>query len=321
MSITDTVILTDLPAAGDWLLGDGSWQRAEPAALGPGLAKIWRQLAAGRPALRRAVPALGPWRALLVVDEADGSQFDALQKLGDAVALAGPVACVALTGRGFHGLRDRAWAALRGNLHLSVALPMDHEVSRLGPGLSMLPAVAVQQAVRRASGGAISPGIKWVNDLLVNGKKVSGVLTAARIQGDRVQLAVLGAGVNLAVAPSLPWDPFVPAAGCLAALPGGSAITPAALLTALLDALGSGSAGLLERGPARLLEAYRERAVVVGRRVMIWEEGTGPPAPPVHSGVVRRIRRDLSLELDGVAAPVTRGRLAFAAVVEGSEAY
>ncbi len=193
---------------------------------------------------------------------------------------------------------------------------MDTPISALGPGLSMLPAVAVVDAIRGSSGGAIVPGIKWVNDLLVEGRKVAGVLTATRIQGATVQLVVMGAGINLERAPALEWTPFVPEADCLGRLPGGESISPADLLSQLLNALARRLSALIEAGPGELLQAYRHNSLVLGRRVMIWQEGSGPPAPPSHRGIVESIGEDLSLHLRGGGPAVTSGRLAYASVMK-----
>lgn len=39
--------------------------------------------------------------------------------------------------------------------------------------------------------------IKWVNDILVAGKKVCGILTESRLSGSELEFAVLGIGINL----------------------------------------------------------------------------------------------------------------------------
>ncbi len=311
-----TLIICDRRRAGDWLLGSQAWTALDPDALDPEDLAVWQAMGGEGQAWVGRSSGWPGWRRLLVVDRADGSQFDLLQRLPDELTRQGATACVALEGTGFHGLRGRSWEARRGNLHLSVALPLDTPARPLGPGLSVLPAVMVLDAVDRASGGRVAPGIKWVNDLLVDGAKVAGVLTASRIQADRVKLAVLGVGLNLEHAPDLEWTAFVPRAGCLRPLPGGAEITPRALLDGLLRSTSRRLQTLLESGPAELLQVYRERAVIMGRRVHIWDEGRLPPHPPMASGVVEAIEDDLSLRLRGRDLPVTRGRLALASVLE-----
>lgn len=62
------------------------------------------------------------------------------------------------------------------------------------PQVSMLAAVAVARAVEKTCG--IQVGIKWPNDLLVQGKKICGVLVEIGAEIDRVKYVVLGIGIN-----------------------------------------------------------------------------------------------------------------------------
>ena len=258
----------------------------------------------------------GFWSRALIVGEAPSSQFDALREsLAAGLELPGPTACLALAGRGFHGQRGRPWAALPGNLHLCVVFPEPGLAARELPSLPMLPVVALVDAVRAVTGETLRPGIKWVNDVLLDGRKVGGALTASQTQGDRVSSVLLGIGLNVATAPPVPATPFVPSVGCLAEA-GATATWPDAAL-ALFAALGRRLVELLRHGPATLLEAYRNASVVIGREVCIFPpeapSGTAAFAPaPLVRGTVVGIGADLSLTLDGVEAPVTSGRLAFA---------
>lgn len=60
-------------------------------------------------------------------------------------------------------------------------------------------AVAVCKAVEAVSEGRLSPKIKWVNDVYLNGKKVCGILTEAAVSFESGQLdyAVVGIGINI----------------------------------------------------------------------------------------------------------------------------
>lgn len=55
-------------------------------------------------------------------------------------------------------------------------------------------AVAVSRAVRRVSGAEV--GIKWTNDLVMNGRKLAGILAETVVVGDEIAL-VVGVGVNV----------------------------------------------------------------------------------------------------------------------------
>jgi BirA family biotin operon repressor/biotin-[acetyl-CoA-carboxylase] ligase len=253
----------------------------------------------------------------VILAEAASSQFDALREaLADGLELPGPTACVALTGRGFHGQRGRPWASASGNLHLCAVFPEPGLAAGGLPSLPMLPVVALVDAIRGLTGGSLRPGIKWVNDVLVEGGKVGGVLTSTQTQGDRVTAVLLGIGLNVATAPQVPATPFVPRVGCLA--DAGARVTWDAAAAGVLAALGGRLAELVESGPGPLLDAYRDASLVIGREVCIFtdadpgETPVGSRPAPTLRGTVRGIAADLSLVLEGVDAPVTSGRLAFA---------
>lgn len=63
------------------------------------------------------------------------------------------------------------------------------------PQITLTAAVAVVRALRRATG--VVPGIKWPNDLLVNGKKVGGILTEMETEADQIRHLVVGLGLNV----------------------------------------------------------------------------------------------------------------------------
>ncbi|MEW5764490.1 MAG: biotin--[acetyl-CoA-carboxylase] ligase [Acidobacteriota bacterium] len=97
------------------------------------------------------------------------------------------------SGRGRHG---RAWIAAPGAaLALSVALwPPEGKAG----SLSLLPvaaSAAVARTLRDLCG--LEAALKWPNDVLVGGRKVSGALMEAAWKGEEHSGLVLGAGVNL----------------------------------------------------------------------------------------------------------------------------
>jgi biotin-[acetyl-CoA-carboxylase] ligase BirA-like protein len=257
----------------------------------------WSQPLAQRPSF---------WPTIVIVSDSDGSRFQALDRLVGDDRIERPVAALALTGRGFRGQRDRSWEAAAGNLHLSVAVPIDLDVPRVGTALSMLPVVASVDAIGAASGGILRPGIKWVNDILLDDRKVGGVLSAAHTTAQRIDDVVWGVGINVEVAPAIAPTPFVPAATCLHAAAGGTQVTVSRLFWAMLDALAARHGELLRAGPAGIFADYRAHSVVIGRAVRVWEESA---ATPFAQGVVTEISSDLGLHLDGRSSAIGRGRL------------
>jgi len=63
------------------------------------------------------------------------------------------------------------------------------------PKLTLITAVSVAQAIRAVTGVAAS--IKWPNDILVNNKKIAGILTEMEAEQDSVKFIILGIGVNV----------------------------------------------------------------------------------------------------------------------------
>ncbi|MDV6377696.1 biotin--[acetyl-CoA-carboxylase] ligase [Sporosarcina sp. GW1-11] len=62
------------------------------------------------------------------------------------------------------------------------------------PQLTLVAAVAIVRAIEDVTN--IQPVIKWPNDILINGKKVTGILTELQADPDRVKAIILGMGVN-----------------------------------------------------------------------------------------------------------------------------
>lgn len=63
------------------------------------------------------------------------------------------------------------------------------------PQLTLLMAVAAVKGIEQATG--CEPGIKWPNDLLLNGKKISGILTELQADSDRIHSLIIGIGINV----------------------------------------------------------------------------------------------------------------------------
>lgn len=123
-------------------------------------------------------------------------------------------------------------------------------------------AVAVRRAIRRVSG--IEVGIKWVNDLYLNDKKVAGILAESLLDSER-HCFILGIGINLSTA-EFPSD-LASTAGCLDCH---GRIVREALLAEILTQL----CPYLEHPEDRSwLDEYRSASTVLGRRVR-WMQGS-----------------------------------------------
>ncbi|MBI5509205.1 MAG: biotin--[acetyl-CoA-carboxylase] ligase [Deltaproteobacteria bacterium] len=272
--------------------------------------RLWEALAPGHPVGATIAPDAGRFSTLAIVAEAQASQLDLLNGwVREGAAPGRAVAAVAVTGRGFHGQRQRSWLAPPGTLYLSVAAPLAVDLQRAAPALTMLPCVAVCDAVRALSQGAVAAGTKWVNDVLIEGGKVAGALTLLHSVGVESRAVLFGVGLNVAVAPPVPPTRFVPAVSALRQwLP---AVELAPVLGAVLQSL-SARLAEIEAGELEAIgESYRDHSVVIGRAVELWDEGADADTrgKPFATGVVDGIDADLRLRLRGRAEPIGSGRL------------
>ena len=80
------------------------------------------------------------------------------------------------------------------NLYLSVILRPRLAAVDV-PQITLMAAVALADTV--GSFIAVRPEIKWPNDILVEGKKLAGVLTESSCEGQRVAFVILGIGINV----------------------------------------------------------------------------------------------------------------------------
>jgi BirA family biotin operon repressor/biotin-[acetyl-CoA-carboxylase] ligase len=150
------------------------------------------------------------------------------------------------------GRQGRSWAAPPGrSLLMSLIL---RDPPRLLP-------LAAAVAVADATGPQTE--IKWPNDVLLNGRKLAGILAEARPQE---RWAVLGIGLNVAVRP----DDLPAEVGSIAATMGMEPRDVEPVLDRVLEALEHA----LALDTPELLDAWRRRDALWGREIA-WEGGNG----------------------------------------------
>ena len=86
----------------------------------------------------------------------------------------------------------RSWINPPGVVAVSIILRP--EMSQL-IRLTMVAALATSRCIEKATG--LKTTIKWPNDVLIGGKKVSGILTESALRGQSVDWAVIGIGINV----------------------------------------------------------------------------------------------------------------------------
>lgn len=104
------------------------------------------------------------------------------------------IACFAEYQQSGRGRRGRQWISPYGsNIYLSLLWRFQEGTGRLG-GLSLAVAVAVIRALSEC--GLHNAGLKWPNDILVNNKKLAGILLEVAGESNGPCYAVIGVGVN-----------------------------------------------------------------------------------------------------------------------------
>ena len=105
---------------------------------------------------------------------------------------AGGLAVVAAQQRFGQGQRGRLWDSPVGGLWLSAAMPWP---AALADSASLSLAVAVGLALQLEALGVVAQ-LKWPNDVLVDGRKLAGILPRLRLRGAQVRWAQVGLGLN-----------------------------------------------------------------------------------------------------------------------------
>lgn len=93
---------------------------------------------------------------------------------------------------GGRGRMGRKWISPEGGIWLSVVLKPRMQPLH-APRITLLAGVAVAKTIRNIG---LPAKIKWPNDVLINGKKVCGILTEIGAEMDSIQYVVVGVGID-----------------------------------------------------------------------------------------------------------------------------
>lgn len=127
------------------------------------------------------------------------STNDVIEKLARDGAPEGVVVFAETQSKG-RGRLGRKWLSPAGRgLWFSVLLRPNLR-PQAATQMTIATAVAVARAIRQQTG--LHPGIKWPNDILIQGRKTAGILTELSAELDHIKYLVLGIGVDVNVAPA-----------------------------------------------------------------------------------------------------------------------
>ena len=195
--------------------------------------------------------------------QSTGSTMDDAAQWAGAGAEEGAVV-VAETQSASRGRLGRRWVSDEGNLYFSVLFRPEADAL---PLLSPLAGVAVARSIRQVAG--LHPFIKWPNDIMIDGRKVAGILAESALSGSQIQHAVVGIGVNVALDVSA--DPEIAATAISLNLATGSEVDRAELLRRILQHMDALYLDL-RRGRSPIAE-WRRWLDTLGQRVTVTHHG------------------------------------------------
>ncbi|HVX03404.1 MAG TPA: biotin--[acetyl-CoA-carboxylase] ligase [Nitrososphaera sp.] len=205
------------------------------------------------------------------------------------------------------GRMKRRWLSPRGGIWVSVVLKPSIPTAA-STILPFVAALAVCDAVRQETG--LLATLKWPNDVLVDGKKVAGILLDLSAEAETVNYAVIGIGINTNVDTSrLTFEcsndyddddrKGRPAITSLKEELGGRAVNRLEFAKLLFENLERFYVMLESGGPEKIIAEWRRRSNMFGKKVSVVQAATpqkGKDASAVE-GVVADINADGSLSI------------------------
>ena len=227
------------------------------------------------------------------VFESVGSTNTILKDLASQGAPSGTVV-IADQQTGGKGRRGRSFASPSGvGVYLSYLLKPESGYEKISD-LTSWTAVAVADAIRSAYG--IDTNIKWVNDLLVNRKKICGILTEVSVEGESgfIDTCIIGIGVNVNEAPGDFPEELSEIATSLSIENNGEKFFRAKLASEIIKSMDKLASNWPDNSDY-YLSRYRELNITIGSKVTAYslmiENGNG------RTGTALDVNEDFSLKV------------------------
>lgn len=134
------------------------------------------------------------------------------------------------------------------------------------PKLTLLAGVAAARAIQQVA--HLTPEIKWPNDILLEGKKVSGILTEMSAEMDAINFVIVGIGINVNLLPE-DFEPELKDIATSLAIQKGEKISRVHLLQCFLREMEALYEEFLHNGFADILDEWKQWTNLLGRRVKI----------------------------------------------------
>jgi BirA family biotin operon repressor/biotin-[acetyl-CoA-carboxylase] ligase len=242
----------------------------------------------------------GTWRRIDWHAETGSTQLVA-RELASAGAAEGTVVIAESQSAGRARL-GRTWHSPPGqNLYCSILLRPALSPPTV-PQVALVAGLATARAIETLG---LAPAIKWPNDVLLDGRKVVGIITEMEAELDRVHVVIVGIGVNVnATAADFP--PYLRETATSLAIVAGRPIDRVRFTAAVIDALEADYRRFVAGGFSALRAEWERRSALAGRAVAVrWPDGE-------VAGTVAGIDDDGALRLvdaDGTSRRVLAGEV------------
>lgn len=165
------------------------------------------------------------------------------------------------------GRRGRVWKSPSGSsIYMTILLYPDIPPVK-APQLTLIMAIAVAEGIREVTG--LETKIKWPNDIVVNGKKICGILTEMSTEIDYINHVVIGIGINVNME-SFPED--IAKTATSLRIEAGKEFRRFELIAAIMEHFEKAYEAVCEAGSLEpIMEDYNCLLVNCGRRVRVLE--------------------------------------------------
>ncbi len=202
--------------------------------------------------------------AVRILGETDSTNLQAKVMAAEGVAEGSLV--VADTQTHGRGRRGRTWHSPSGrNIYASIILRPRLSPSQ-APQITLMTAVALTKMLREST--ALDAKIKWPNDVMIDDKKIAGILTEISADMDAVDYVVVGFGINVNTRQSEMAEEIAPIATSIF-LEKGVETSRTNLLCNLLKHFETTYDLLNNQGFGPVMEQWRSMTDIIGRRVYV----------------------------------------------------
>ena len=216
------------------------------------------------------------------------------------------------------GRRGRNWISESGvGIYMTYVLRPTVQPAHVS-GITLLAALAMCEATYQECD--VLPQIKWPNDVIIDGKKICGILTEMSSEVQYVHYAVMGIGIN---ANKEKFDETLKDKATSIYLSTGKKVNRAKFTAAFADAFGGYYRRYMQDGDlSAFVEEYDELLANKDKEVIIYHGMVEDATPDkISRGIARGIDKDgaLLVEIDGSVTPVMSGEVSIRGYRDMSE--